>query len=374
MILFTVILMLLYSPVLASFVLGVLSIYGVSVFLNLRTYKLNVHTSLVLHTKTAVTFYETLRGILPIKTFIKESLWLQVWRNHYIDALNHDIQISKLHIYFRVFNQILFHAEHVLLLCAGAGLVMAQRLSIGMLLAFLAYRMLLVNKATAFIQYLFTYQAVSLQLQRLQDLLEEEPEPMLVSQQPMTITGAIEIQNISFAYPGSTLMILKDLNFKVQAGEKIAIIGPSGCGKTTLLKILMGLEFPSSGKVLLDDVPLTIFGLSHFRQLYASVMQEDELFSGSILDNITFFADNIDRDWVHEVAKSTYIHDTIMTLPMGYETLIGQSQTSLSGGQKQRILLARALYKKPQFLFLDEATSHLDVALETAINHSLQKF
>ena len=135
---------------------------------------------------------------------------------------------------------------------------------------------------------------------------------------------------------------------------------------------MMGLEQPTSGRILVDEIPLPLFGLQSFRQLSASVMQDDVLFTGSILDNITFFAEDVDMNSVYEVAKLACIHDTIMSMTMGYASLIGQTQSSISGGQRQRILLARALYKKPKFLFLDEATSHVDLNLESAINQALQ--
>lgn len=373
MMVLTFVIMLMYSPILAGIIFSVLIVYGIALFLNIHTYKQHINTALILQAKTVVTFYEALRGIIPIKSFMKESIWLQLWRRDYVDALNHDIQMSKLQIYFRILNQILFHVEYILIICVGAGLVMTHRLSIGMLLAFLAYRIILVNKATAFIQFLFSYQGLSLHLQRLQDLIEQEPEPVQNLCLPsMGIPECIHVQNMSFAYSGMQLTLFKELNFSIQPGERVAIIGPSGCGKTTLLKILMGLEQPTTGQVLLDDIPLPLFGLQNFRHLFAAVMQEDELFSGSLIDNIAFFSEEVDINLVYEVAKLACIHETIMTLPMGYETLIGQGQTNMSGGQKQRVLLARAFYKKPKFLFLDEATSHLDVNLETSINASLQ--
>lgn len=362
-----------YSPGLACIILGALALYGISLTLNIQTYKQHISTALVLHAKTAATFYETLRGIVTIKSFIKEPIWLQLWRTQYVEALNHDIQVSKMQIYFRIFNQFLFHVEYIVIICVGAGLVMSHRLSMGMLLAFLAYRMIIVNKATVLIQHLFTYQGLSLQLQRLQDLIEQEPELFQISHLPDNyIPTAIHVENINFSYPGAKSILLKDINFSIHTGEKIAIMGPSGCGKTTLIKVLMGLEQPTSGKILIDDMPLSLFGLQNFRQLFAAVMQEDELFSGSLVDNITFFSEEVNMSLVYEVAKLACIHDTIMTLPMGYETILVQGNNAFSGGQKQRILLARALYKKPKFLFLDEATSHLDVSLEASINESLQ--
>lgn len=373
MILVTLTVMLLYSPVLTAMITCMLTLYAVILYWNMRTYKQQSGSALALHAKSAVTFHETLRGIAPVKSFLKEHVWFQLWRNDYVDALNHDVQIAQIQIRYRVLNQVLYHIEYVSVICIGAGLVLSQRLSIGMLLAFLAYRMILVNKSAAFVQYLFAYQGLTLQLQRLQDLIEHEPEIMhCATQQPAQMHGAIHVQSMTFSYPGHTQELLKKISFSIQPGEKIAIIGPSGCGKTTLLKIMMGFEQPTSGAILLDDIPLPLFGIQNFRQLSASVMQDDVLFTGSILDNITFFAEEVDMAHVYEVAKLTCIHDTIVSFPMGYESLIGQAQTSISGGQRQRILLARALYKQPKFLFLDEATSHLDLHLEQAINQSLR--
>ena len=353
MVVVTLTVMFVYSHILAGIMLSIFSVYAGSLYWSVRVYKRQMGTALVLHAKSAVTFHETLRGIAPVKSFLKEAIWFQLWRNDYVDALNHDIQISKIQIRFRVLNQVLCHIEYIMVLCVGAGLVVAQRLSIGMLLAFLAYRMILVSKFAAFIQYVFSYQGLTLQLQRLQDLI-------------------IHVQGIAFSYPGYAQPVLDEVSFRVHPGEKVAIVGPSGCGKTTLVKIMMGLEQPTAGKIFVDDLPLTLFGLQNFRQISASVMQDDMLFTGSIVDNITFFAEEVDMGYVYEVAKLACIHDTIIALPMGYESLIGQTQTSISGGQRQRILLARALYKKPKFLFLDEATSHMDLQLESEINQALQ--
>lgn len=362
-----------YCPVLTGVMAGMFGVYALCLGWNIRLYRLQAGTSVSMHAKTAVTFYEALRGIAPIKAFLQETHWFQLWRNEYVDALNHDIEMSTIQIRFRILNQMLFHTEYVLILCIGAELVIAQRLTIGMLLAFLAYRMLLANKAAAFIQYLFSYHGLTQRLQRLQDLLEQEPEPILPSLQPIQQTPKeLHIQNLTFSYPGSNQAVFRAVDFSIQVGDRIAIIGSSGCGKTTLLKILMGFEQPTAGTILIDNMPLPLFGIQNFRQLSASVMQDDVLFTGSILDNITFFSEEVAMNDVYEAAKLACIHDTIMAMPMGYESPISQHQALISGGQRQRILLARALHKKPQFLFLDEATSHLDAQLERQINQALR--
>jgi ATP-binding cassette subfamily B protein RaxB len=161
------------------------------------------------------------------------------------------------------------------------------------------------------------------------------------------------------------------VNLKIEEGESVAIVGPSGCGKTTLLKIILGLLTPTEGEVLVGGVNIQQLGSAH-RELIGTVMQEDDLFAGSIADNISFFDAEPDRTRIEECARLAAIHDDILAMPMAYNTLIGDMGTSLSGGQKQRVLLARALYKQPRILALDEATSHLDVTCERSVNESVR--
>src|SRR6185437_16157118 len=142
---------------------------------------------------------------------------------------------------------------------------------------------------------------------------------------------------------------------------------PSGAGKTTLIKILAGLLRPSSGLVLIDGVPLSAMGVEAYRRRIGCVLQDDRLFAGSIAENIAAFDPSAALDRVQEVARFAAIHEEILRMPMGYETLVGDMGSSLSGGQLQRIVIARALYNMPRLLLLDEATSHLDEEAERAI-------
>jgi ATP-binding cassette subfamily B protein RaxB len=149
-------------------------------------------------------------------------------------------------------------------------------------------------------------------------------------------------------------------------------MGPSGGGKTTLIKIMLGLLEPTSGEVLIDGVPLLTIGYKAYREQIGTVMQEDQLLSGSIADNICFFDTSFDSERMIRCAQLAGIHDEIMAMPMTYNSLIGDMGSSLSGGQKQRVLLARALYHQPRILFLDEGTAHLDVDNERRINETLR--
>jgi ATP-binding cassette, subfamily B, bacterial CvaB/MchF/RaxB len=183
----------------------------------------------------------------------------------------------------------------------------------------------------------------------------------------------VELRNVFFRYAEAEPFVLEDVNLVVEPGEFITIMGPSGGGKTTLVKVMLGLLEPTSGEVLVDGVPLATVGARAFREQVAAVMQDDQLLSGSVADNICFFDPDYDQDKLFECARLAGIHDEIMAMPMTYNSLIGDMGSSLSGGQKQRVLLARALYREPRILFLDEGTAHLDVDNERLINVSLRQ-
>jgi len=276
-------------------------------------------------------------------------------------------------VLYNVANQGILHIEPIIITCIGALLVIKNEFSVGMLLAFLAYRHMLVNKTTSLIHNVTEFKLITLQLNRLEDILFQEPEVIGTGLGGVEeIKGALHLKNIFFSYHGKENFILNNVSLTISPSEKIVIIGPSGCGKSTLLKVMMGLLSSTAGEIFIDDTPLHNFGLKNYRNLTASVMQEDTLLSGSIIDNITFFDESINLENVYTVSKLACIHETIIKLPMAYETLVGEMGSTLSGGQKQRILLARALYKRPKLLFLDEATSHLDVDNERSINIALK--
>jgi len=217
------------------------------------------------------------------------------------------------------------------------------------------------------------FRMLGLHLERLSDIALTPRErghdhPIAYTRE---IMGRIELRNVYFRYSDNDPYVLEDINLTIDPCEFVTIMGPSGGGKTTLIKIMLGLLEPSSGEVLIDGVPLYALGARAYREQVAAVMQEDQLLSGSIADNICFFDQSFDEQQLMACARLAGIHQEIMAMPMTYNSLIGDMGSSLSGGQKQRLLLARALYREPRILFLDEGTAHLDVQNERKINRSL---
>lgn len=374
MIAVTILVMLIYSPRLTIIVCISLAIYIMSRCISYHSLKKQTEASLNAQAKSSSLFLETLTAMLPIKSYGKEAIRFNCWHNSYVAALNSEIGIAKINVKYSTLNQLLLNLDQIIVICVGAGLIVGNFFSIGMLMAFLAYRSQLVTKASSFVQKIFDYKLISVHLARLGDILFQCPEEITHSSvSSNTVQGKVQIKDLSFQYDGSDKPVFKNLNMTINPGEKVAITGPSGCGKTTLLKVIMRLLKKTEGEIFIDELPASQFGIKKFREITASVMQDDVLMSGSILQNICFFEDRIDLARVYECTQIAEVHATILSMPMGYETLVGELGSSLSGGQKQRILLARALYKRPKILFLDEATSHLDVDNELKINKALKE-
>jgi ATP-binding cassette subfamily B protein RaxB len=244
-----------------------------------------------------------------------------------------------------------------------------------MLMAFITYQQMFATSASALLDFAGRFRLLDVHLQRLADVMLEEPEEqdIAIPGGPLRgLSGAVAVRDLSFRYGALEETILSDISFEVAPGELVAITGPSGGGKTTLLKLLVGLLEPSSGQILYNGVPLHSLGVAAVRDQIGVVMQDDILMSGSLAQNITFFDSAPDLGWMRECARMAAIDETISRFPMAYHTLVGDMGTGLSGGQKQRVLLARALYRRPRILFMDEGTSSLDTEVEREVNRNLK--
>ncbi|KQQ88614.1 peptidase domain-containing ABC transporter [Massilia sp. Leaf139] len=363
-----------YSPKLAGVACIAVLLYvllRLAIFGALR----NATAEQIIHAaKQQTHFLESVRGIQSIRLFGRSEERRASWMNALVEQFNADLRIAKLGITYQSANTFLFSTERVLVIWLAAILVMENTLSVGMLFAFISYKDQFSSRMTSLVDKVFELKMLRLHGNRLADIVMTEPEPVTEECEIdlEAVNPSIEFRNVSFRYGDSEPFILKNLNLVIPAGQCVAVTGPSGCGKTTLMKLLLGLLEPVEGEILINNVKLAQLGTANYRKLIGTVMQEDGLFAGSIADNISFFSPSADMERIQGCAQLAAIHAEVMAMPMAYNTLVGDIGSGLSGGQKQRLLLARALYKQPKILVLDEATSHLDVWNEQAVNAAIK--
>ena len=417
----TLVVMAVYSIKLTALVVAIMTLYiacrlGVLSFMKrLTTERIGLAATEQSH------FIESMRGILPIRVYNQEVQRHSHWQNKLVATLNKDISLGKLSIGTDTVNKAMFGLENLAVIYLGALLVIDSTMSIGMLLAFIAYKTRFTSAVDGVINSIIEFKMLSVHFTRLGDIVLTQPaahslrtSPELSSynllsqspsfnnhdfQKPEAIvhsrsadvktaeaeisrcTGdtskgssagaskgiALEAKSINFQYSKASDPVFKHIDLVVHRGDIVAITGDSGCGKSTLIKCLMGLYAVSEGNVSHQH-----HTAQHGRCKIASVLQEDTLLNGSIADNICCFSETPCLEQVIHAAQLACIHDEIAAMPMQYHSLVGDMGSSLSGGQKQRLLLARALYQCPDILFLDEASSHLDMDNEEKINRHLK--
>lgn len=390
MVVLTVIMMALYSPPLLAVALVATALYAVLRWAFFAPLRAASEEALVLEARQNGSFIETLRGMQAIKLFNAQVQRRQLFAAQVSHAMAAQVATRGVESAFAVLHRLLFGLERVAVIGLGGWLVLERQLSVGMLLAFYAYKEQFSLRLAALIDKGVELAMLRLQAERLADIVLAEPEalgqtarqpPLPAAMSPSASQAppaqaappSIELQGLRFAHASNEPEVLRGVSLFVRAGESVAIVGPSGCGKSTLVKVMLGLLPASGGEVLINGVPLARLGAAAWRAQVGTVMQDDQLFAGSIAANISFFAAEPDLAWVQACAQRVGLHEDIVAMPMGYQSLIGDMGNMLSGGQRQRLLLARALYKRPSVLVLDEATSALDEASERAVSEAVRQ-
>ena len=374
MVILTLVMMFIYNPTLAW-----ISIVAVSLYLALRLlwYKplyLATEEQIVRGANLSTHFLETIRGMRTIKLFSRQNVRRGTWQTLLINETNATLTIQKLKILYSLAKSTLSGAANIVLLAMGASQIIAGNLSVGMLVAFLAYRGQFESRLTGLIDQFMDLKMLQLYGERLADVVltpGEQDTRRLLTDSAIQHAPEIRVEGLRFRYAEQDPWVLDGISLRIQPGEAVAITGPSGCGKTTFANLLMGVLKPVEGSIHIGAVLLEHVGNDAWRQQVGTVMQDDTLFSGSVAENICFFDPNPEPARIEASARLAAISDDIEAMPMGYQTLVGDMGTVLSGGQKQRVMLARALYKQPQVLVLDEATSHLDIKREAEVNASI---
>lgn len=358
----------LYSPFLAMIVIiGIVLNFAVTMaFYPVMRYRME--ENIVVAAKQQSHLMETVRAAITIKLMGREGAREATWRNLFAETINTEFSLTKYQIIQSFIQSIISGLQGVVLIYLAATQILdAKGFSVGMLYAFLSFSGTFSERISAFISQIIQFRFLGLHLERLGDIVQAKPDAATLRPLMTAPAGVIELRDVSFQYGAADRMILENVNLKIEAAEFVAIIGPSGAGKSTLCKLMLGLYPPTKGEIHLDGQLATPDLWRGWREHVGLVSQDDRLLSGTIADNISFFDPALNLERVKESAIRAQVHMEIERMPMQYLSLVGDMGSILSGGQRQRILLARALYRNPRVLILDEGTANLDAANETAI-------
>jgi ATP-binding cassette, subfamily B, bacterial CvaB/MchF/RaxB len=372
MVILTLVVMGFYSLTLTGVVLVAAVLYAAARWLFYYPQRFATDEQLAHEGRSSTHFIETLRGMMAIKLNLREAERRSAYQNLIVDQTNALVRVQNVGILQRASNALVFGIENVVVVWVGALLVLDGQFTVGMLYAFIGFKLVFLGRVINLVEKWNEFRMLDLHAERVADIALAQPEQMSPPLPGDMTSGplAIEARDVGFAY-GPEGFVFRNVSVNVFPGETVAIVGPSGSGKTTLIKVLLGLLPVTEGEVRVNGRNLADWDAAQYRARVGAVMQDDQLFVGTIEDNISFFDTEHDNERVRESAKAAMIHDEIMAMPMQYNTIVGSLGMALSGGQKQRVLLARALYRRPKVLFLDEAFDQLDMALERRISGSL---
>ena len=367
----TGIVMLIYSPPLMLISVVGLALRSGLVWSVLPAQRRLARDGLVVGARQSSALLESLRGSETVKALAGETERVAVWQTHLVEKLNLDVRSARIGMYSGAGLSILGQAEQIAFLGIGIVALFNGQITLGALFAFMTLRSRFSGALAALIGLFQQAYMLRLHAERLGDIVEHEAE----TQDGIpadSLKGSFEAHDLGFSYGKNEGFVLRGFSCRIEAGQLIVLKGPSGSGKSTLLKLLAGLETATEGRLMADGVDISRYRRKGYRRQLGLVLQGDVLFRGSIAENISFFDPSPDSALVEEVARLAAVDEEIRQFPMGMATQIGDMGSNLSGGQVQRILLARALYRRPRAMILDEATSHLDPATEERVVQMLR--
>lgn len=315
---------------------------------------------------------QMLAGIETLKSSGAEPRAAEHWSHLFVDVLNITIARGRLSAAVDSLLEGLGMASPLLILLYGGYLVLEGQLSLGTMLALSALAAGFLDPLGKLVMTAFQLQLLDSYMERIHDVLETPREQEGLTIVPAgKLKGDIRLEDVSFRYAAQSPLVLRNVSVAIRPGQFVAIVGRSGAGKSTLAHLLLGLYFPTSGRVLYDGADLAGLDVRTVRSQIGIVSQQPYLFGASIRSNIALVDPALPLEKIVRAAKVAQLHEEIMAMPMGYETILADGGASLSGGQRQRLALARALVQQPSILLLDEATSELDTVTEARIQAEL---
>lgn len=364
------------SKILFAIAAFMVMLYGILVLAFNKPYKKANQKQMEDNAQLTSYLVESLNGIQTVKAFNGEQTVQTETEFKFIRLLKSIFKLSRIGNAQEGLKAFVEAVGGVVILWVGAHSVLQGNMTIGSLISFNALLVYFLDPVKNLINLQPTLQTAMVASDRLGEILDLEIEKDETQQRkvsPASLKGDISIREISFRY-GTRQLVLEHFSMEIKKGQRIAIVGESGAGKTTIAKLLLNLYPYEAGAITVANYALPDIQLECLREKIAYIPQETFLFSGTILDNLTFGIERPNMEDVIRCAQMAQIHEFVNALPLRYETHIDENGNNLSGGQRQRIAIARAMLKKPEILILDEATSNLDAVTEKAIQDTLDSY
>jgi ATP-binding cassette, subfamily B, multidrug efflux pump len=361
------------SPLLTWYALSPLPLLSLSIFLVNNKVERRAEQIQVSQSKLSTFVQEAFSGIRVLKSFNREhesTGRFDMETDHY---RKQSLKLTKVQSLFFPLIMGLIGLSTILTVYAGSAEVIRGNLTFGNIAEFIIYVNLLTWPVTSLGWTTSLVQRAEVSQKRINEFLKTETNIVSEKELVKEIQGKVEFKNVSFTYPDTGIKALKDISFKINPGESLAIIGTTGSGKSTVSNLVSRLYDVRDGEILIDDIPISHYNLNSLRSQIGYVPQDVFLFSDTIFNNIAFGILKPDEEKIHQAAKDADVFENIMRFPQGFSTRVGERGITLSGGQKQRVSIARAIVREPKILMLDDALSAVDTKTENNILNSMKR-